>query len=93
MDSVRARRSKNVPEKLRVVSEGDKKDAAKARLDALENDDAVPNEDPAAGSDEDFELEDSEEEGGRHHCPFLTQVFWAPWKYSLPWHMFAKREI
>ena len=67
MDSIRARRSKNISEKLRVVSEGDKKEAAKARLDALENDDAVPMEDPAAGSDEEFELEDSEEEGGRHH--------------------------
>lgn len=67
MDSIRARRSKNVSEKLRVASEGDKREAAKARLDALENDDAVPTEDPAAGSDEEFELEDSEEEGGQHY--------------------------
>lgn len=65
MESIRARRSKNISEKLRVVSEGDKRDAAKARLDALENDDAVPAEDTAAGSDEEFELEDSEEEGGQ----------------------------
>ncbi len=65
MDTIRARRSKNVSEKLREVSDGDKREAAKARLEALENDDAVLNEDPAAGSDEEFQLEDSEEEGGR----------------------------
>ena len=64
MDAIRARRSKNVSEKLREVSDGDKREAARARLEALENDDAVLNEDPAAGSDEDFQLEDSEEEGG-----------------------------
>lgn len=64
MNPARARRAKNVSEKLRVVSEGDKREVAKARLDALENDDALPAEDQAAGSDEEFQVEESDEEGG-----------------------------
>ena len=67
MESARARRSKNVSEKLRVVSEGDKRENAKARLDALENDDQAQAEDPAAGSDDEFQLEESDEEAGNIH--------------------------
>lgn len=64
MESARARRSKNVSEKLRVISEGDKKEVAKARLDALENDDALPAEDQVANSDDEFQMEESDEEEG-----------------------------
>ena len=60
MDGVRNRRSKKVSGKLGVVTDDDKQHAIKARLDALENDDNVK-EDPAAGSDEEYVLEESDE--------------------------------
>lgn len=86
MDSIRARRSKHVSEKLKTATEGDKKELAKARLDALENDDALPLDTQTADSDEDFQLEDSDDDAGSRPChfrifrsfgPFLTEFLTA----------------
>lgn len=61
MEATRSKRSKKVAQKLSVVTDDDKKRAIKARLEALENDDDVGDE-KAAGSDDDFQLEESEDE-------------------------------
>ncbi len=70
MEGARSRRSKKVSAKMSVVSEEDKRQAVQARLDALENDD-VEEAFNAAGSDDEFQLEDSDE---GTLCPLMPGV-------------------
>lgn len=71
----RSRRSKKVSAKMSVVSEEDKRQAVQARLDALENDYAEEAYN-VAGSDDEFQLEESDE--GEHstaaqHAPAVDE--------------------
>ena len=56
----RSGRNKKVSQRLGVVTDKDQRQAATARLEALEDDDNVL-EEPGAGSDDEFVLEDSDE--------------------------------
>ena len=60
MEGARNRRSKKNTAKFIEVTQGDKENVLRARLAALEKDDNFQ-QDKAAGSDEEFHLEDSEE--------------------------------
>lgn len=61
MEATRSRRHKTVSTKLSTVTEDDKKDAMQARIEALENDGNAAEELLPAGSDDEFQLEESEE--------------------------------
>ena len=64
MEGARNRRNKKSSAKLIEVTEGDKQYVVRARLSALEDDDGFQ-PDKAAGSDDEFRLEESE--GGGYH--------------------------
>ena len=66
MDASRSRRSKQVSTKMKIVTEEDKRNVAKARLDALENDETTLLDEPAGESDEEFQLEEWDDESGKH---------------------------
>lgn len=64
MEPARSRRSKTISTKVKIVTEEDKKNVAKARLDALENDETTLVDEIAGESDEEFQLEDFEDDSG-----------------------------
>jgi hypothetical protein len=71
MEATRSKRHKTVSTKLNTVTEDDKKDAVQARIEALENDGNTAEEILTAGSDDDFQLEESDEGAvlrARHRC-------------------------
>jgi len=61
MDSIRSRRAKTISTRLGTVTEDDKKDAVQARIEALENDGNMAEDPQPAGSDDEFQLESSDE--------------------------------
>lgn len=61
MEATRSRRHKTVSTKLNAVTEDDKIDAVQARIEALENDGNTAEEFVPAGSDDEFQLEESDD--------------------------------
>ena len=62
MDSIRSRRAKAISTRLQESqTDADKQDAVQARIEALENDGNTAEDLEAAGSDDEYQMEESDE--------------------------------